>query len=277
MSEVNEHIHEAPQGPVHYWVHPADDAADANSPWLVFLHGLSADHTLFDQQVAYFKGRYPLLVWDAPAHAASRPCSDFNYRAGAQALVGIMDELGIESAVFVGQSMGGYHTQALIAEHPERARAFVGIDTCPFGERYYSRSDLWWVQHMEGLCKLYPGKTLVRAIARSVGATEATRRNMRVALGHYTKAELCHLLGMGYGAFVRENRDIRIDCPTLILVGDSDKTGKVRTYCDAWAQATGFPEAVVPHAAHNSNFDNPAFVNDQIERFVESAVCDRGA
>ena len=277
MSETNEHVYRALEGPVHYWVHRADDDADASSPWLVFLHGLSADHTLFDPQVAHFKGRYPLLVWDAPAHASSRPCSDFSYRAGAQALVGIMDDLGIESAVFVGQSMGGYHIQALIAQHPERVRAFVGIDTCPFGERYYSQSDLWWVRHMEGLCKVYPGKTLINSIAKSVGVTEETWRNMQVALEHYSKAELCHLLGMGYGAFVRENRDIRIECPTLILVGGSDKTGKVRAYCDAWAQVTGFPEVVVPQAAHNSNFDNPAFVNDQIERFVENAVCDRRA
>lgn len=275
---MREYIHEAPEGPIYYQTLPMsevprDDSSGVSvKPWLVFLHGLSADHTLFDPQVACFAGRYPLLLWDAPGHAASRPCSEFSYRAGARALERIMDRRGIESAVFVGQSMGGYHVQALIAEAPERVKAFVGIDTCPFGRRYYSRSDLWWVRHMEGLCKLYPAKSLVNAIAKSVGVTEGARRNMHTALERYSKAELCHLLGRGYGAFVRENRDIRIECPTLILVGEHDKTGKVRAYCDAWSEATGLPEVIVPNAAHNSNFDNPEFVNDRIERFMEEVM-----
>ena len=36
---------------------------------LVFLAGLTADHRLFDKQVAYFDGKYNIIVWDAPAHA----------------------------------------------------------------------------------------------------------------------------------------------------------------------------------------------------------------
>ena len=31
--------------------------------------GLTADHRLFDKQVAYFDGKYNIIVWDAPAHA----------------------------------------------------------------------------------------------------------------------------------------------------------------------------------------------------------------
>jgi pimeloyl-ACP methyl ester carboxylesterase len=41
----------------------------------VFLPGLTADHRLFDKQVAYFEGKNNVLVWDAPGHAASWPFS----------------------------------------------------------------------------------------------------------------------------------------------------------------------------------------------------------
>ena len=40
---------------------------------LVFLAGLTADHRLFDKQVAYFDEKYNIIVWDAPAHASSWP------------------------------------------------------------------------------------------------------------------------------------------------------------------------------------------------------------
>ena len=42
-------------------------------PTLVFLPGLTADHRLFEKQVEYFEGKYNVLVWDAPGHAASWP------------------------------------------------------------------------------------------------------------------------------------------------------------------------------------------------------------
>ena len=42
-----------PSGTVAYWTD--DSAGDAK--WLVFLPGLTADHTLFDAQMAYFHMR----------------------------------------------------------------------------------------------------------------------------------------------------------------------------------------------------------------------------
>ncbi|MEZ4510054.1 MAG: hypothetical protein R2881_10730 [Eubacteriales bacterium] len=41
-----------------------------------------------------------------------------------------------------GQSMGGYLVQSFLLRYPEMALAFVAIDTCPYGLRYYSKSDL---------------------------------------------------------------------------------------------------------------------------------------
>ena len=64
---TQEKIYQTSSGHIHYWVTPGQ----ANKPWLVFLPGLSADHHLFDQQIPAFP-EYNRLVWDAPAHAASR-------------------------------------------------------------------------------------------------------------------------------------------------------------------------------------------------------------
>jgi pimeloyl-ACP methyl ester carboxylesterase len=59
-------------GTIHYWVSRTDERKTTD---LVFLPGLTADHRLFEKQIEYFEGKYNLLVWDAPGHAASSPFS----------------------------------------------------------------------------------------------------------------------------------------------------------------------------------------------------------
>ena len=106
---MKEKTYSTRSGVIHYWAH----IVDANSITIVFLPGLTADHRLFDKQISYFEGRYNVLVWDAPAHAASWPFTfDFNLMNKAQWLNGILEQENIKNPMIVGQSMGGYMGQA---------------------------------------------------------------------------------------------------------------------------------------------------------------------
>ena len=60
-----EKTYKTPLGTIHYWIH----FIDADIATLVFLPGLTADHRLFDKQIEYFKDKYNVFVWDAPASA----------------------------------------------------------------------------------------------------------------------------------------------------------------------------------------------------------------
>lgn len=179
------------QGTVYYWYSKCT-SADAT---LVFLHGLTADHTLFEKQISHYRGRVNLLCWDAPAHGKSRPYKEFSYDDAAKVLKEILDQEYIKEAIFVGQSMGGYVIQTLMKHDPQIVKGFIGIDTCPFGERYYSRMDRWWLRQMEWMCMCFPHRFLISTIAKSCTYTRESFENMRTALSRYTKRELCHLLG----------------------------------------------------------------------------------
>ena len=50
-------------GDVHYWI---SDQMKSGRETLFFLHGLTACHDLFADQIAYFDGRYNIVTWDAP-------------------------------------------------------------------------------------------------------------------------------------------------------------------------------------------------------------------
>ncbi len=243
---------------------------DCGRDTLVFLHGLTADHTMFDPQFEYFKVKYNIIAWDAPAHGKSRPFADFTYPKAAEALKQIFDENGVTSASIAGQSMGGYIAQSFIKRYPETVKAFIGIDTTPYGEGYYSKSDIFWLKRIETLAKLYPINAMKRAVAKQVSVTENGYKNMLSMLDPYGKDELCRLMGIGYAAFLDDNCDLEIPCPVLIILGEKDKTGKMQSYCKEWARRTGYPLKIIKNAAHNSNVDNPDEVNEAIEKFLST-------
>ncbi len=258
----------AGNGTVVYWM---TDPIDHSKDTMFFLHGLTADHTMFEQQMEYFSRKYNIIAWDAPAHGESRPFRGFTYGIAAECVKMILDEHHIQTAILVGQSMGGFISQSVISRYPEYVKVFVSIDSTPYGD-YYSRSDQWWLRQVEWMAMLYPLKMLKSAMAKQTAVTEKGRDNMNAMLAPYGKKELCHLMGIGFAGFLDDNRELDIPCPVLLIVGEKDRTGKVLSYNKEWTKRTGYPLIWIKNAAHNANVDNPAEVNKAIESFLESAV-----
>ena len=253
-------------GHIVYW---KSDVFDLSRDTLFFLHGLTADHTMFAQQFPYFAASHNIIAWDAPAHGESRPYPEFTYENAANALKKILDECGVTTVTLIGQSMGGFISQAFICRYPEMVKGFVAIDSTPYGD-YYSKSDLWWLRQIEWMSKLFSEKMLKSTIAKQNAVTEIGRANMAAMIDEYSKTELCHLMGIGYAGFLNDNRVCEISCPVLLVVGKMDHTGKVKAYNRTWAKRTGYPLIWIPDAAHNSNVDNPAAVNETIMHFIQN-------
>lgn len=260
-----EKILETDSGNVHYWM---SENILEDRITLFFLHGLTASHDLFEAQIEYFSMEYNVLTWDAPAHGRSRPYKDFSYEKAAIAAAQILKTNGIKEAVFVGQSMGGFITQSVIKRYPELVKGFVSIDSTPFGEKYYSRSDRWWLNQIEWMSAFYPDRSLRKAIAKQVTTKERSYQNMYKMLSFYDKKELCHLMGIGFAGFLEDNCDLDIKCPVMLIVGEKEKTGKVKQYNEQWSQDLNVPITWISDAAHNSNDDQPEQVNKNIEKFI---------
>ena len=168
MTYKNMHqaILECKKGSVYYWYTNIDFAKRT----VFLLHGLTANHAMFDKQIEFLSDKYNVIVWDAPA-------------------------------------LGGYIAQSFISRYPEM-------------------------------------------------------------VSDYGKADLCHLMGIGYAGLLDDNKELQIHCPLLLLVGEKDNTGKVKQYNKEWSKRTGIDITWIPNAAHNSNVDNPNFVNHCIEEFL---------
>ncbi|MDO4539972.1 MAG: alpha/beta hydrolase, partial [Syntrophomonadaceae bacterium] len=215
------------RGKTYYWISSNQGHA---SRTLVFLPGLTADHRLFDLQVKAFAKDYVIIVWDAPAHGKSRPYNGFSYANLADELRRILEVESIGQAVLVGQSAGGFVAQSFIKKHPDMVEGFLGIGTCPYGPVYYSKWDFWWLKQIEWMAHLFPDTTLRTAMAKMCCITARGQRNMLDMLRTYDKDELCHLMYLGFTGLIEEVCHLEIPCPVWLLVGERDKTGKVRQY-----------------------------------------------
>ena len=94
MNCVKEKLLRTDKGTVCYW---QTNHWDARLETLFFLHGLTADHSMFEEQIACFKKEYNVLAWDAPAHGRSRPFESFGFDdASAYKKISWMNALSVK-------------------------------------------------------------------------------------------------------------------------------------------------------------------------------------
>lgn len=268
---MEEMILQTDKGNVYYY---RSDSWDPGSDTIFFLHGLTADHTMFDPQTAFFEGKYNILCWDTPAHGKSRPFDHFDFNDTSAYMKEILDLFKVERVYLAGQSLGGYLAQSFIRRYPDRVKGFISIDSTPYGFAYYSKFDVWIIRQVEWMAHLYPLNLMKKAMAKQVSTTKKSYDNMMRMLAPYNKNELCHLMGVGYAGFLDDNCDLEIPCPVLLILGEKDKTGKVAQYNKAWEAATGYPLHIIPGAAHNVNVDKAEEVNALILDFLKKTEQD---
>lgn len=267
-----ERIYETPNGSIHYYI----STVSPDSLTLVFLPGLTADHRLFDKQIDFFEGKYNILTWDAPAHAASRPF-DFSFSLADKArwLEEILAAESIEKPVIVGQSMGGYVGQMYSELYPQRPAGFIVIDSAPLQRKYMTSAEIWMLKHTRPLYRAYPWKALLRDGSRGCAETEYGRELMKTMMMTYDGQTdyYVKLVSHGYRILaeaVEADLPYRIACPLLLICGEKDKAGSSKAYNRKWSAETGYTLHWIPGAGHNSNTDAPDIVNSLIKDFTES-------
>ncbi len=263
--------YETPCGAIHYWIGKEADTFEAS---LVFLPGLTADHRLFDQQIAYFERKCPVFVWDAPGHTASWPFSlTFSLEDKARWLNEILIRENMKNVVIVGQSMGGYVGQMYAQLFPERLRGFISIDSAPLQRNYITAAELWLLKRMEPVYRYYPWKWLLKQGTNGVAVSDYGRMLMRSMMMVYDgdQERYAKLAGHGFKILaeaIEKNLPYEIKCPALLICGEKDHAGSCIRYNKAWHKKTGIPIAWIKNAGHNSNSDAPEQINVLIEELI---------
>ena len=119
-------IHDVPVGR-----HRISTLTMGEGPDVLLIHGLGGTRASFMETAAALSTRYRVHAPDLPGFGAScKPAlGSYNARWFADIMVCLMDELGIERAHLVGNSMGGRIAIELGLNHPDRVGALVLL--CP--------------------------------------------------------------------------------------------------------------------------------------------------
>ncbi|OUM65078.1 hypothetical protein PIROE2DRAFT_7966 [Piromyces sp. E2] len=268
---MEEKVYKTSSGPIHYWVYHTGSKTEYQ---LVFLPGLSADHRLFDKQIEYFKGKYPILVWDAPGHASSYPFDmTFSLVDEAKWLDELLVLEGFDHPVIIGQSKGGFLGQGYSQLFREKLKGFIAIDSAPLQREYYSKMELWFLKRLELSFRCYPWKTLLKKEIEEVATSEYGQKLMYDIMMVYkgNKKRYAKLMGHGFkitAEAIEANLPYPLPAQSLLICGEMDKSGSCLQYNKAWHQKSSIPIEWIKGAGHNSNTDAPEKVNQIIEEFL---------
>lgn len=118
--------------------------AGQGEPRLMLLHGFAASVFSWREVMPPLAARGTVIAYDRPAFGlTARPMPDewsgtSPYGADAQVelAIGLMDALGIERAILVGNSAGGTIAALTALRHPQRVRALILVDAAIFSSSH---------------------------------------------------------------------------------------------------------------------------------------------
>lgn len=246
-------------------IHYTDTGGDR--PAVVLSHGIAMDHTMFDQQVAALSSEYRVITWDERGHGETAAPGPFTYWDSARDVLGLLDRLGLRSAVLGGHSQGGFLSLRAALLEPDRVRGLILIDTQagledPASvESYQQLHDIWMDQGPA------PVQEIVAAIILGPGSWD----------DWYVKwaAADRQQFSLAFRALI-ERDDItpklsEISCPALVIHGTADaaipmaKAEALRAGLGGRSSLT-----VIEDGAHAANLSHPEAVNAAILNFLRT-------
>ena len=220
---------DTPDGRIHY-----RDEGRRDGPVLLLLHGSSSSLHTWEPLVALLADRYRLISFDMPGHGLTGPRKSSDYRAKAliTSATNVLDAAGVESATWVGSSMGGWVAWRAALAVPQRVAGLVlvGAVGAETGEEFKpyigARVAKTWLGG-----KLMPSVTPLWLVRKSVTESMADPALVTDALV-MRYWELLRLPGNRQAVVDRERTDREpgvwsdvgsISAPTLLIWGDQDK------------------------------------------------------
>lgn len=236
-------------------------------PALVFSHGFLMDRTMFDHQVAYFKDRYRCICWDERGFGETPATAPFTYWDSADDAIALMDHLGIDKAVLLGMSQGGFLSLRAALAHPDRVQGLVLIDS---GTHVDPPEVL---EGYKGLIDQWVSADSLDEVANAVATIIINDPELSAEwIAKWKSRDRSTITLPGQTLLTRDDISSRVpelSCPVLIVHGEEDQAIPIDTAEHLAEQLPDCRGLVrIPGAAHAANMTHPALVNPAIDKFL---------
>ena len=254
-----------------------------SGPPLLFVHGLSGRWTNWLENIPEFARDHRVIALDLPGFGDSAmPQEQISISGYGEFLCRFLDAVGVPSAIFVGNSMGGFISAEVAIKRPERVDRLVLVSAAGLTIENQRREPL--------LKGMYATESVAQwVIARLVGRSEemvGRPRGRQLAMWFVTPlAEqlspeliLEQAKGAGKPGFlpaldaltdypIRDRcRDIK--APTLIVWGERDLLVPVKDAYDFHDLIPGSDLIVYPGVGHVAMLEIPERFNSDLRKFL---------
>lgn len=101
-----------------------------DGPAILFSAGGGGNHAIWWQQVPYFERNYRVVTLDYPGFGKTKIDADeFDILTFPDAILAVLDDLGIEKVTLIAQSLGGQPALSFAVQHPERVSGVVLVSS----------------------------------------------------------------------------------------------------------------------------------------------------
>jgi pimeloyl-ACP methyl ester carboxylesterase len=251
---------------------------------VIFIHGLSGCWQNWLEQLPLFARDHRVIAVDLPGFGQSEmPHKEISITCYAEAIDELMEELDIETARIVGNSMGGFIGAELAIQHPARVERLVLVAAAGLSIESIRTERTTGLRHRTENMVFF-GLGHIASRSHQV----ALRKRLRAALLLIVAAHPAKLpgplaaqqvLGSGKPGFsdaleamcrypLRDRLE-KIHCPTLIIWGDKDRLVPIK---DAAIFEKLIPDSrkiVYKDTGHVSMMERPARFNEDVRAFLQ--------
>ncbi len=239
-----------------------------SGPPVLLLHAFPLSAGMWHPQIDALADRWRVIAPDLTPEQAQEPSVD----AMADDVAELLKQLGIDQAVVVGLSMGGYVTLAFLRRHRPLVRAIVladtraGADTPEVRERRISQQDQVRGEGMAGLIDTMLGSLLSETTREQRPDVVAWARQLME--GVTPEHAIAALEAMKRRP--DSTADLAgVNVPVLVLVGENDGPSPPSVAEDMARQLPDARLAVIPRSGHLSNLEDPETFNQELRSFLD--------
>lgn len=249
------------------------ELVDCTEPWrsgvppAVLLHALGTDRRIWLYQVPAFCARVPTLLVDLRGHGRSRaPAAEWTIADMALDVVRLLRHLGVERAHLIGLSLGGMVAQQFALDYPYATASLVLADTVGGMSDVFQPTAGEQLRFIETHSMAEVAKArITRAFTDDVSPLMRGHLIETVSLNDKDTYERSARAAFG---FTPRGRLEDIAAPTLVVVGEGDRTFPLPMMEELAQRIRGARLVRIPGAGHLSNMERPQEFNGAVLEFL---------
>lgn len=245
-----------------------------SGPPVVLGHSFLCSGEMWKPQLPFLGGQNTVINIDLRGHGRSGEiCRDFDLYDLVEDVLAVLDQLGVDQAVWAGLSIGGMVALRAAVKAKDRVSGLILLDTHA-GTESMTRKFKYWA---------------MVAVSRVIGTTPLIPQVIRMFFSSYTREgnpELVHewrerFSSVSVNTIVHTvaaltSRDSvveqlgKIELPALVVVGESDNPTPPVYSREIVAALPNGTLLEVSNAGHLSNLEQPAVVTTAMVSYLKS-------